>query len=636
MRFYVLIITVLMSFTTFAIDYHVSVKGNNSNSGSASAPFKTISFASEKAQAGDVIIVHKGVYRERVTPLRGGESDSKRIIYRAADGEKVEIKGSEIIKGWKKFAKDVWKVTISNSFFGDYNPYKDIIAGDWFTDYGWDHHTGEVYLNGQSLFETAILQNVLTPKALNIIDSVGSTYTWYCETDKQNTYIYANFHGKNPNKERIEINVRESCFYPAKTGVNYITISGFKMSQAATQWAPPTAEQIGLIGTFWSKGWIIENNIISDSKCTGITLGKDRKSGQNVWSKNRCKGGDVHYNEVIFKALEFGWSKENIGSHIVRNNTIHNCEQAGIVGSLGAIFSQIYNNHIYDIWIKRQFSGAELAGIKLHGAVDVVIKNNRINNVGRGIWLDWMAQGTRVTQNLLYDNSIEDIYVEVNHGPFMVDNNIFLSEKSVQTWSEGSAFVHNLINGFVEVFEETARYTPYLRPHSTKVAGLKNFTGGQSRWYNNIFVQGYPDLKKTSDVRKSHFRWYGYGLAHFEKTNFEMLLEGNVYLQGALPYKTEPGYLLDKDFDAAIKIVEENGHGFLLIKTDPAILKLKTQLISTQFLGKTKVTGLPFVDADDNCLIIATDFLGIPRNKSNPMPGPFENMEKEKLRIQVW
>jgi len=48
------------------------------------------------------------------------------------------------------------------------------------------------------------------------------------------------------------------------------------MRHAATPWAPPTAEQIGLIGTHWSKGWIIENNVISHSICAGIALGKIR------------------------------------------------------------------------------------------------------------------------------------------------------------------------------------------------------------------------------------------------------------------------------------------------------------------------------------------------------------------------
>ena len=106
---------------------------------------------------------------------------------------------------------------------------------------------------------------------------------------------------------------------------------------------------------------IIENNVISDSKCTGVTLGKDRRSGHNVCAKNPGKDGARLYNEVIIRALENGWSKETIGSHIVRNNTIFNCEQAGICGSLGAVFSQITDNYIHDIWTKWQFEGDEIA-----------------------------------------------------------------------------------------------------------------------------------------------------------------------------------------------------------------------------------------------------------------------------------
>lgn len=63
-------------------------------------------------------------------------------------------------------------------------------------------------------------------------------------------------------------------FYPEKPFVNYITVRGFTLSQAATPWVPPTAEQIGLIGTHWSKGWVIEHNEVKHSKCVGITLGK--------------------------------------------------------------------------------------------------------------------------------------------------------------------------------------------------------------------------------------------------------------------------------------------------------------------------------------------------------------------------
>ena len=100
------------------------------------------------------------------------------------------------------------------------------------------------------------------------------TRFWFAKVDQDNTTIWAQFKAVNPNEQLVEINVRRTVFYPEKTGVNFITVRGFALRQAATPWAPPTAEQIGLIGTHWSKGWIIESNVISHSICSGIALGK--------------------------------------------------------------------------------------------------------------------------------------------------------------------------------------------------------------------------------------------------------------------------------------------------------------------------------------------------------------------------
>ena len=74
----------------------------NANDGSASRPLRTISAAALTGQPGDTVTVHAGIYRERVDPPRGGESDTKRITYQAAPGEKVTITGSEPFKGWEK------------------------------------------------------------------------------------------------------------------------------------------------------------------------------------------------------------------------------------------------------------------------------------------------------------------------------------------------------------------------------------------------------------------------------------------------------------------------------------------------------------------------------------------------------
>ncbi|MBW6537668.1 MAG: right-handed parallel beta-helix repeat-containing protein [Mariniphaga sp.] len=619
-RLQFLLITLLISSTLSAKEYHVAKTGKDSNLGTAEKPFLSIQATADVAQPGDVITVHEGIYREWVKPPRGGNSHAERIVFQAAEGEKVEIKGSEIITGWEKLTGTVWRVSIPNSFFGEYNPYKDLIHGDWFNPLGRIHHTGEVYLNGKSLWEMALLEDVLHPKPkTDRFDPEGSTYTWFCESNDENTFIYANFQGANPNNELVEINVRKSCFYPEKTGVNFITVSGFRMSQAATQWAPPTAEQIGLIGTNWSKGWIIENNSISDSKCSGITLGKHGDEFDNT-SENSAEG----YVETIHRAIKKGWSKENIGSHIVRNNTIFNCEQTGICGSLGAIFSTIENNNIYNIWTKRQFTGAEMGGIKIHASIDMLIKNNRLANCGRGLWLDWMAQGTRVTGNLLYNNTTDDLFMEVNHGPFIIENNLFLSELSLRDWSEGGAYVHNLFAGNIEVRPQS-RLTPYHLPHSTELAGLKETRCGDNRFFNNIFVGGVPE----NQGRFSGLN--GYANTEF----FPVFANGNVYLNGAQPFPGE-GIFLELEANPKINVLNEAGKVTLRFDFDKKINNLKTSTITTKMLGKAIVPNLPFENRDGKPVKIDSDYFGTKRKTGNPTAGAFENPGKGENRMVVW
>ncbi len=614
-----ILFTVIFCMALSAKEYHVSKTGSDKYNGTLESPFLSIQAAADVAQAGDIITIHNGVYRENISPPRGGESDSKRIVYQSAAGEKVEIKGSEVIDSWVQFSGTVWKASIPNELFGDYNPYKDLVHGDWFNNLGRIHHTGEVYLNGKSLWEMAILEKVLHPKPVeDNWDPKGSTYTWFCESDNENTFIYANFHQADPNKELVEINVRPTCFYPDSTGINFITVRGLHISQAATQWAPPTAEQFGLIGTNWSKGWIIENNVIRNSKCSGITLGKHGDEFDNT-SENSAEG----YVETINRALERGWSKAYIGSHVIRNNTISDCGQTGICGSMGGVFSVIENNDIYNIWTKRQWTGAEMGGIKIHASIDMVIKNNRLFNCGRGLWLDWMAQGTQVSGNLLYNNTTDDIFVEVNHGPFLIENNILLSELSIRDWSEGGAFVHNLVAGNMELRPQD-RETPFQLPHSTEVGGLKTTQCGDNRYFNNIFVGGVKEI----NGQKS-------GLGVYNEANLPMFVNGNVYLNGARTFEDESNSL-ELAYNPEINIEETDEGVFLSMNMDKKLLKMKNQVITTDLLGKALISGQGFVNPDDSSITIDEDFLGNTRNKRNPTPGTLENPGQGKQIFRVW
>lgn len=589
-----------------AASLYVAVSGNDDNPGTKPMPFRTIQRAADVARPCDIITVGAGVYRERVSPSRGGSSDSKRIIYRAAPGEKVIITGSQIVTNWARVQADVWKAILPNSFFGDFNPYTNVIHGDWFNSLHRIHHTGAVYFNGDWLTEAASLDDLFKPTRGRAL--------WFARVGDQKTTIWAQFKSANPNRGQVEINARQSVFYPRKTGVNYITVRGFTLQDAATPWSPPTAEQIGLIGTHWSKGWIIESNIIRYSMCAGVTLGKYG----DQWD-NRA-GSALGYVGTIRRALTNGWNTATIGHHIVRDNDISHCEQGGIVGSLGGAFSSISNNDIHDIHVMNWFSGAEMAGIKLHGAIDVTIARNHIYRTCLGIWLDWMAQGTRVSGNLFHDNR-SDIFFEVDHGPFLVDNNIFLSSNSLSLNSQGGAFVHNLVAGAFRVTPFDGRQTPFFMAHSTQRMRLHNNPDGDLRFYNNLFVQR-PDMTKLNS------------------TKLPVWMDGNVFLDGAKPSRWERNpcvgrnWFVEMDFVPPFKLARKHGHYYLRMKFNKAWMTRRTRnVVTSRLLGKAIIPDLPFEQPNGEPIYISTDYFGYGRNEFDPAPGPFERPFHGKLRV---
>ncbi|MBP3340019.1 MAG: right-handed parallel beta-helix repeat-containing protein [Lachnospiraceae bacterium] len=639
--------------------YYVSKDGSDFNVGTEEHPFLTIQKAAEVAIAGDTVIVREGVYREWVKPRLGGLSDNNRITYMAAEGEKVVIKGSEIVKGWENVEGTVWKVEIANSFFGEYNPYATEVEGDWLVAPRENKvHTGDVYLNGKSFFEAISYEKVVNPDKWTasvyetwgnceekLVNPDASIYRWYAEVGHENTVIYANFHGANPNDECVEINVRRSCFFPERTGINYITVKGFEMAQAATTWAPPTSLQYGIIGPHWSKGWIIEDNIIHDSKCSGISLGKEGTTGDNEFRKWMRKPGYQYQMEAVFKALAIGWSKETVGSHIVRNNTIYDCGQNGIVGHLGSAFSEIYGNEIYNIGVKHEYYGHELGGIKFHGAIDTYIHNNYIHHCTLGTWLDWQVQGIRVSSNI-YVNNNRDFFIEVTHGPYLVDNNIFADEYTFDNAAQGGAYVNNLVCGFLNHYPVLNRPTPYHFPHSTMVAGVVPTYGGDDRWFQNIFVGGtkadrhygtaeYNGSTTSMDEYTLEVQKKGFGyIEHFEWTRQPAYIDRNVYLEGALAFEREENNVVS-NASAKIDIVNEKDGVYLYIDMPKEALNMECKAICSKDLPITRITECRFEKPNGKDVVIDKDLLGNAYD-ANVNAGPIQGLKEGLNKIKVW
>lgn len=649
------------------------VDGNawRDGNGSKEAPFRKIQEAAAVAQPGDEVLVAPGIYREYVDPVYAGTEEA-RITYRSTQMRGAVITGAELAENWDLYDGTVWVCRIPNSIFGSYNPYTTYVYGDWYFAKA-DKHTGCVYVNDKALYEAVSLEECMRgePYECSWVPE-ESIYKWYTEQDEaqDETVIYANFQGINPNEEKVEINVRRECFFPSKTGVGYLTVSGFRVEKAATTWAPPAAFQDGMIGPHWSKGWIIEDCEISNSKCAGISLGKYLDPENNhYFTYKQVKSPTQMERDAVCRGQYHGWLKENVGSHIIRRNEIHHCEQGGIIGRMGGVFSVIEDNHIHHINNMMEQGGAEIAGIKMHAAIDVLMRRNHIHHCTMGIWCDWEAQGTRLTQNLLHDNQrpafakplkggmmSQDIFVEVSHGPTLIDHNILLSDVSLRFATQGVAMVHNLICGALTCVGEGTgwRYTPYHMPHRTEVMGFMTILHGDDRFCNNIFVQRWPaedvitphDSDDGEDVENRLVGTWMFDsyptkeewdaqfdftkpadMSKLEKVHFGHLpiwSEGNVYLGGAKPWKNEKaGFVSDEKREAiSIELREEDGAYYLDTNLYQFIEGFTGRMINTEVLGSAFEPDQPFENADGTPIQFDQDYFGAHRG-IHAVPGPF-------------
>jgi hypothetical protein len=346
-----------------------------------------------------------------------------------------------------------------------------------------------------------------------------------------------------------------------------------------------------------------------------------------------------------------------VGSHVIRRNTIFDCGQNGIVGHLGCVFSTIEENHIYNIAVKREFYGYEIAGIKLHAAIDVVIRHNRIHDCTLGTWLDWQTQGTRLSRNL-FNNNNRDLFVEVSHGPYLVEHNILGSAASLELFSQGGAFINNLVCGTMRIEPVLDRATPYHVPHSTQIAGYAVISGGDDRYIGNIFVGTDPDAAYGPgaegdsaavsgtvgyDGHPASFEAYLERIAEhppgdhqrFQGVKQPVYARNNVYLCGARPFAGEQNALvLD---DGAVSVLDQGDEVYLATELPSGFEHALADVVTGRSLERARMADADFEERDGSPAVIDVDFLGQPRRHgAKSSAGPLVGLAAGTNRVRIW
>jgi len=550
---------------TYYVD-NGKANASDKNPGTLSKPFLTIQKAASILQPGDICYVRTGTYRERVTPLHGGTSETERIVYKAYHGEKPVIKGSERITAWKKGDGNAWSVSLPDKFFGSVNPYTTNVKGSCL-ERGANNHLGEVYLDGKVIPEFT---------------------GWNATHSDSTTTITCNFGDADPNKQLTEINVRDCVFRPDAAMINYITVDGFEMAQAADNWAGGNCEQPGLISPWGGNHWIIQNCHIHDAKCAGISV--------------TCVGSPRGGQDINL-----------IGHHLIRYNLIEQCGQNGIVGLHGLTASIVEWNLIQDINPRKLFGGCEQGGIKFHLTVDVLVRNNiirRVTNLSHdapGIWADNANQGLRISGNIIdVPEASHNIFCELEHGPILIDNNILLGSDQ-RVLSDGVYHVHNLIvHSPMTCAAEPKRPLASWIPH-TKTQVSTNRTdwipnmAKEDMSFNNIFIECGP----CQTAERSDY---------------------NVLYKGGKPTAKDQNSIKNADFDPQFSMVHDADGVTITFRVDGAPKQVSAPVINWDFIGINSLTRQGIEDRDGNHITVDKDILGKKRNAVHPTAGPFENL----------
>jgi alpha-N-arabinofuranosidase len=355
---------------------------------------------------------------------------------------------------------------------------------------------------------------------------------------------------------------------------------------AAANWAPPVLElQTGAVGPRMGKRWIIENCTIINARCVGIILGH---------------APGVDYSDI-----------DAYGDHIVRNNIIKRCGQAGIAGQKGATRSVITGNFIEDTNYRREFGGWETAAIKFHNSVDTVISGNLIQGVYRqqqgafGIWIDFGNQGIRITRNIIYNTEAATVFLEMNHGPILVDNNVLIGQ-SIRSNSEATVFAHNLfVDCGYDYSPDTGRRSQYYKPHTTIGAGRKTGTAQDDKWFNNIFVRSGLDRVRDASGYVSDY---------------------NVFLEGAKNSSFGDKNSVVDSYVTGLTVKDGPLKTTITFSMNDSPFRMKGPLVDAKLVGIFPTVGQTIEDRHGRPIKVDTDING--KKLSQPIPGPIKDLRK--------
>ncbi len=330
--------------------YYVSLSGYDSNSGTASNPFRTIGKGVQQSKAGDTVIVKPGNFgNERVSISKSGTAGSRITI-------KAETSGTVILKGGGFSLDNASYVTIIGFDIRDSGIGIEVDRGGHliFRKNILRSNTGvgiQVWKSHHNLVEKCQFLDPKPPQAEEAIQDYGVNFYHSNDSKVINSYFFGNHNQalsfkKGDHGGLVSGNTFEGCYYTCiylgqndeETGeadlyCTDLVVENNVFRPAAYPYVLKNAIHIRNV-----RGAIVRNNFME---------GMNKNSGHAVWVWDNQNGRDAYiYNNVVINSSKPAFRLERSTTTYTHHNTLINTAGVSVNSLMG---DNNYLNNNYDV-----------------------------------------------------------------------------------------------------------------------------------------------------------------------------------------------------------------------------------------------------------------------------------------------
>ena len=405
---------------------YVRTYGDDSNNGlSESTAFRTISTAATVVQAGDIVDVGPGVYKEQVNIPSGGTEEAP-IVFRG-NGEAI-LEGSEPLSDWTNFGLYTTGPVDCKLWGSPFNPNDHAHLFD--LDSG--HYAPmQAFIDGEQLQTRPSPISFENNHAIKEDDSQSMYWikkqltpgSWFWLDDRHGDY--ANYVGvcldpaDDINNHLIEIPFRNAGFFSTE---GHLQIDGFEIRR-------PAIAGIAISGKYYTEDIVVSNNVIHHVSGKRQVTPDDlpdsfiwqRGQGISVRVKKRAYIAGNRVTDVSYMGIQFfinNWepvSKEGflyVKDNIVQGITPHpfgvnRAHEGGeaIGGANGAKYNIIEDNYVSDarfgIWFDSSLKNTSTIPGSHRGTGNTLVWGNTLQNVRTAIFFERSIFESLAARNLV-------------------------------------------------------------------------------------------------------------------------------------------------------------------------------------------------------------------------------------------